>query len=381
MSNEYYYNSESDPVALDLSNFAESSTSGPGTTPLFLSAATGIRHSPSVISPTLGGSTTIEFTLATAADVILRIYKENTTSPEVRVIPMPGLGAGLHTISWDGKDDDDNFVPDEAYVYALSTSVAGFTDVFNPPRPPEGSKVIHLELASQINATYNLYRNEPLKIVFDVKHAPGRVRVNRLIPGNPPEVTLLNFAPFPQLFNRLFVYDGFDSNGVFFGSDPRRYFFHPDPIQRNAVIVEKTSPRISGPGYVPGGPAQPPAIEVKGDPYLIRLSYDQISRIAFCIDQPADLTVKILKPGKGDPSVPADVVASLPPTPYPALNCENGGSPYVAEWNGTEAGPDPHVLRPVADGAYTFTIEARNAVPTGQTNLRSIYRGIVQTRQ
>jgi len=394
-NNTQYVNSLSDPVAIDLSNFASSSTSGPGTTPLFLNPMTGISHSPSLMAPTLGGVLGINFSLVTPADVTLRIYKENTTFPEVRVITMPGLGAGPHTIPWDGKDGDGNFVTDEAYTYALSTSVAGFTDVFNPARPPELNKLVHLDLthgSTSFPSGYNVYRNEPLKILFDVERARGRVRVNQVFGASPPTIiNLANFWPFPEMFRQLFVYDGFGPSGDLFVG-PATYFFHPDPIQRNAVIVERTTPLIAGPDYEsvrhapPAiGPTDVPKIEVKGDPYLVRLSYDQISRIAFCIDQPAYLTVKILRPGRGDPTVGADVVATLlqdTTTPHGAVDCAGGASPYVVEWNGTEASSaDPHLLRPVADGAYTFTIEARNAVPTGQTNLRSIYRGIVQTRQ
>lgn len=396
-SNNILYNTASDPVAIDLSNFADSATSGPGTIPLFLNAATGLSHIPSLMAPTLGDTLSVQFTLATPADVILRIYKENTTAPVVREISMPGLGAGPHTIPWDGKDGNDNFVSDEAYTYVLSTSVAGFTDVFNPAVAPSGSKVVHTQLSNGSQSfppAFNLYRNKPLKILFDVANARGRVRVNRVpdpvqYPGS-PTVTLADFVAFPEMYRQLFVYNGFGPTGAFVGGGKATYWFHPEALQRNAVIVERTAPLIAGPAYVslryppPAnlGQVNPPAIEVKGDPYLVRLSYDQLSRIAFCIDQAAYLTVRILEPGSGNPDVAANVVATLlqdTTTPHAAQNCNAGGTPYVVEWDGTEPGAaDPYVMQPVEDGSYTFTIEARNAL---QTNLRSIYRGIVQTRQ
>jgi hypothetical protein len=362
---------------------------------------TGISHSPQLIAPTLGDALSVQFTLVTPADVTMRIYEEDVPATVLRTISLPGLGAVPHTVPWDGKDDAGNFVPDEGYVYVLTTDVAGFSDVFNPAAAPGQTTAVAKagQPAAPIPTTYNVHRNQPLKILFDMNSNRSRVRVNRTLTGVPP-VTLVNTAPFPHLFNQLFVYDGFDPSGNFLeaGSPtPTFHFGHPVPMKRNAVIVERTTPLIAGPTYVSARknpvspktppPAQMPAIEVKGEPYLIRLSYDQVSRIAFCIDQAAYLTVKILKPGRGDPGVPADVVATLvqdvPGTmpPHAARDCTpaGGAAPYVVEWDGTEASAaDPFVMRSVADGSYTFTIEARNAL---QTNLRSLYRGIVQTRQ
>lgn len=386
--NQFFYNSVSDPVAIDLSNYRATANGGPGSTPLFYNIVTGVSHSPQVIAPTLGEALSIQFYLVTPSDVTVNIFEEDTPGNVKRTLLAPALGIGPHTIVWNGKDGSGNFVADEAYAYAISTTIAGITDVFNPPLAPIGSKLIHLvEETTPFPGSYDIYRNEPLKILFDVEYAPGRVRVNRVLEGNPAEiVTLVNFAPFAQMNKHLFVYDGFDPAGNFLGPAQRKYYFHPDPIKRNAVIVHRTAPQIVGLSYVPPPPvpgdAQAPAIEVKGDPYLVRLSYDQLSRISFCIDQAAYLTVKILKPERGNPDIAADVVATLlqdTTTPHAAQNCNAGGTPYVVEWDGTApASGDPYMMQPVEDGSYTFTIEARNAL---QTNLRSIYRGIVQTRQ
>jgi len=394
--NPFASNSLSDPVAIDLSNYRASASGGPGSTPLFLYAMTGVSHSPHLMSPTLGDALAVQFTLVTTADVTLRIYEEDQPATVLRTISAPGLGAGAHSIIWDGKNDAGSFVPDEAYTYVLTTSAAGFADSYNPPTAPAQTTAVHLagQPAAAIPPTYNVHRNQPLKILFDMDSDHSRVRVNRTLAGS-PTVTLVDNAPFPYLFNQLFVYDGFDASGNLLettSSTPTFHFGHPIPMKRNAVIVERTKPLVSGPGYVSARkdpvspktapPAQMPAIEVKGEPYLVHLSYDQLSRITFCIDQAAYLTVKILKPGRGNPDVAADVVATLlqdTATPHAAQNCNAGGTPYVVEWDGTEPGAaDPYVMQPVTDGSYTFTIEARNAL---QTNLRSINRGIVQTRQ
>lgn len=405
VSGQSFVNSPSDPVAIDLSNYRETENGGPGSAPLFLNAMTGVSHSPKVMAPTLGDVLSVQYTLITAADVTLRIYEERPPGALVRTISEPGQSAGLRSISWDGRDSANNFVSDEAYTYVLTTSVAGFSDAYNPPTSPAQTNSVSLAglPAAPIPLTYNVHRNQPLKILFDMNNLlvgmnsdHSRMTVNRTLPGS--LVTLIDKAPFPLLFNQLFVYDGFDPNGNLLepasaSTSPTFHFGHPIPMKRNAVIVERTKPLVSGPGYVSARknpadpktppPSQMPSIEVKGDPYLVRLSYDQHSRITFCVDQAAYLTVKILKPGRGNPDIAADVVATLlqDSTPHAAQNCapNAAGVPYVVEWDGTEpGGADPYLMRPVEDGSYTFTIEARNAL---QPNLRSIYRGIVQTRQ
>jgi flagellar hook assembly protein FlgD len=69
-------------------------------------------------------STTIRFSLREAGKVHLAIY--NLQGREVRTLAASEMRAGVHTLSWDGKDQHGHAVP--SGVYFCKLRVNGFED-------------------------------------------------------------------------------------------------------------------------------------------------------------------------------------------------------------------------------------------------------------
>ena len=70
-------------------------------------------------------STTIEYRLPEAGDVLLVIY--NLLGQEVRTLVRESMDAGFHSVVWDGTDEFGKQVASGIYIYRMS--VADFTQV------------------------------------------------------------------------------------------------------------------------------------------------------------------------------------------------------------------------------------------------------------
>jgi hypothetical protein len=142
----------------------------------------------------------------------------------------------------------------------------------------------------------------------------------------------------------------------------------PQMLQFNSVVVRGGSPRLTG---VSGTPQ----VTITSDPVLIVQTLDQFASIGYCLDRPARVTMKLLKPGAFDPNDPAAVVQTfLQDQLQPATNCAAGGVPNVQQFRGF-ALDDPDALLLNEDGVYTFSLEARDPVVLGSG--RTLYLGAV----
>ncbi len=374
-------------VVIDISLYLDEVNGNPvSMDPTYSFVLKSVVSTPSTISPTYGDTATISFDLLVDANVKIELYIESDdsyspTAPVgdlVKTEDLGSLSAGAHSWIWDGRDDSEAYVGDEAYRYVITATRGTPPDpqlpssVFNPPRPPD--ERTSTAAGHEFTQMYDAFKNESYIMSIDSTVPVGksgaggsrvRWRVDEYASG--PEIRGWKERVLPIRDDNLFVYDGRADSGVIFDGNLNNWFFWAVPISvgRNSIIVENTKPTPRNPNYDVS--TSPPQIEVKSDPYLIHPSYEQFTTIAYKLDQDATVTMKILKPGSGNPgSMPDDVVAII----YDE-EAQTAGTIYPATWV-----PRDSMGRLVKEeGVFTFWIRAEI---TGQPSLYSEYRGVIQ---
>ena len=318
---------------------------------------TGVRVSPEQFNPVLNTPVTYAFRLPLPANAELRIMEEGATLP-ARIITQSFAEAGPQTLAWDGRDGDGHYVNDGAYypVIILSNGQQTYTYAPTPGPPAGGSGVIALR--------YNVYRNDFFKIDYTMG-APGLVRM-RVAPQGEPVFYPINWKPYPGGVS-LLVWDGRRPDGSLVDKPVSLYFDPPKYLRFGTTIVSGIQPTIRGTGAAP-------AVEVKADPYLVVHSYEQIARMAYQLDQDADVTIKMLPPGVADPTNPQAI--TLIDNQRQAASDGQNPKIHSVEWRGYRTA-DTHAIQTAGNGAYTFTIQATSAA----TGRASLYRGVLQLFQ
>lgn len=367
------------PVAVDFSNYlAAVGSMTPSVSPgLFSTVITQVsRISGPTLTPTLPSLAPLQVSmqvLGAGADVTFDIYEEDDDTRTNLIYRETRTGAsGPQTFTWNGTNnqlpgaDPDPFVDNEAYIYVVSA--AGGLGSYDPPRVEMYSQANSVDPINQ-PVPYNVFQNDFLKMRFNVDNAPGRTTFalyqsqgGTLIRPIAPNVV------FSQGTYRYFVYDGREPTiGALESIAEESHYFYvsaPVSLRPNHVVVEQARPRIQPPDFDPA--AATPRIEVKSDPYLVINSYDQVSRIAYQLDQSASVTVQILDPSMIPVGAPLVSGASQQP-----------GLTYMLTWSGVDA-LTAGGLYDLINGNYTFAITAANP---SQPSLSTTYRGVIQVRQ
>jgi hypothetical protein len=147
------------------------------------------------------------------------------------------------------------------------------------------------------------------------------------------------------------VWDGRDPSGQIIDIDSYVYFPPPTTLRPNYVITTGDTPKVT---------------DQHSDPYLMNLTYGQITQLRYTLERDADVTVKILPPGIADPDYAGAIVLvdSVP----------TGAGSYEIEWDG-RAPADPHatLAEVVEEGPYTFVVQALNA----DTGTATVTRGVI----
>jgi parallel beta-helix repeat protein len=366
-------------VAVDFSNYLDAAPpiGVPVSFAAFTSIVTPFAISKDVLRPTFDTDdfVTISFSLLSDVDSLnVKLIEDVNLGATVRTIVVPTPVAGVHNVNWDGKDDGGLFVRDFAYRVRITATKGGHDYVHELFREVGGSHAF-AELTASATTPWNGHRNQYSKAMV------RNLRVNRpamwaLVQWEDDDASIVRRALAPNQ-ERLMVFDGRSSTGLLL-PDPGaptnqvEVGYHGTPAVRKAIFVQDTAPVVFG--VREGDVATVPTIsnvEVLSDPYLANPIYDQVSTIQFKLDQPGDVSVKILKPGAPDDSDPADVVADLDVTGSALLKS--------ATWHGYDESVSDadEVLQATQPGSYTFLIEAR---PEGQPSPKSTYRGTIQVR-
>lgn len=267
----------------------------------------GVSRTSPVIRPTLGESSTIGFSLNQPAVVTLRMVPEASPlkdypdqTPEgdaVRAISL-SLPSGPASVTWDGKNNAGNIVPNEAYVYSIEARApSGRFDKYNLASKtyPNPSEIYFPPSAT----AYDPHKNQ--FVFYDMNTlgaGRGSFRVeyrnhqNQTITLWPQDRVFFNLGP-----NSIF-WDGRDAAGNIvtdiasinyyitgspFVTPPQAHIYG---IKTNYVIVDAATPRI-------------PGISIKSDPYIVYLSFGQVTRLKYTLLDAARVTVTVRDPLTG----------------------------------------------------------------------------------
>ena len=335
------------------------------TVTLYLShiSISGVSFSPAVIVPTAGGELSVNFNLGLPAEVTLQIYKEGTTEL-VASRQASYTTAGIKTMIWDGKDDSNNHLPDEAYRFEILAD-SGSTSSLYAIRGGEGVNSPPGYINFQdFDPHKNIYLKSNVSITSSMRFITNAIQNSgTYINGG---VGIVSKALLPGDYTIL--WDGRDIDGkmvdglLTLGNGMRT-------LEQNAVFVQGNSPQLSG--IFPA-----PNIEIKSDPYTLFHSYDQASVVAFTVDQDVIATVRLIKPClHSDLTCSADFDAPGAITLLDNVQLIGGqANIHSFEWRGydtSQATPDTNDILVSDEGTYTYIIKAVSEA----SGVTSFYRG------
>ncbi len=308
------------------------------------------------INPALGEVSTISFELNAPATVTLQMTDEQS-GRVVRSIVQNFISAGPGIMTWNGKDDSDNYVQDEAYLYTL-TADDGLQQSIYSPSVTTGTGYV----TSSTIVDYNISRNEFWKNNTTMSYTQRiRLCINDGAGAGFSCLLSNSYAETigtPYEVGEQWIYwDGRDLDGVY--NDSSDYNFQwtsTEKLPPNTIIVKGTAPFVHGEGVAP-------EIEIKSNPYFVQHSYEEFSQIKFQVDQNSTVTAKLLPPGVNDPNA-TNAIMLIDGQPLVANTIE------TIIWKGYLDNDTNNILID-EEGLYTFTIEATSDV----TGFTTLYRG------
>ncbi len=305
--------------------------------------------------PLNGESVAIGFDLtATQASVVLQIYTEKDRQLVYESAPQL-MASGTQSISWDGRDGNGAYVPDEAYVFKLTAFYDGRYD----ESIPTGGGTVRAPTTAN-DSSYNAFVNDFFKTTITLP-VNARVAFSFTPSGGQPVYTM-NYEPF-EAGTHPIVWDGRDQDGSILSGPVGVWIHDTVDLPSNVIIVKGNRPEITGTA---------PDIEVKSNPYRIMHSYDQVSRISYNLSADCMVTVKLLPPGDNDVNSSAAIVL----TSNELQNAQDGGGQpldHVLEWRGYDPADTNNILVS-EEGTYTFVIQATSVA----SGIATTYRGALQ---
>jgi len=329
-------------------------------------AVYNVMHTVTTIYPTQGDTSKISFSINTPATVTLKIINEETGAV-VRTYVQNYLVGGSYDYTWDGKDDGNNYVPDEAYIYTISADNGAGQTEYIPDIIFDESSIS----GATFSVDYDVVKNEYFKIllfnnattsrlVFCVNPIPS---IQLIVDCDEPGSIIISKEPFEPFGPQYYYWNGRDLAGNEINNRDYHFFFpQPTNLPENTIIVKDTVPSIYGEGIAPN-------IEVKSNPYIVHHSYEEFSQIRFQVNQDSAVTAKLLPPGINDPNDLNSIVL-LDNQPVVANVIE------TMTWNGY-LDTDTNNILITEEGMYTFTIQATSNV----TGLTTLYRGALTINQ
>lgn len=300
---------------------------------------TEVGLSSSAFDPYVGEQAQMLYTLNRPAHVTLRIY-DDLTKALIRTLTFAGQPAGARTATWNGRNDNNQTVPLEAYYFTLEATDAigrrgGWNDADNPfvgPWPEHQNPTVNV-------TEYDPYRNEPVTITYEVS-APDRIDTLQITDATGVVRTLLTQAvQAPGL--RTVVWDGRRDDGTMHAGPFNVYFGTPFALPLHAIIAQHDLPDISS---------------VRAEAYVILPVFGEVSTLSYTLTQSARISLEIADPnGNSVRMLQSDVLKTA--------------GTHTAEWDGrTDAGSV------VSDeGTYAVTLTLEDPV----TGLTSVRRGAI----
>jgi len=328
--------------------------------------------STTILRPALGEVASVSFSVLLPSTTFKYTISDERTGQVVRTLEQI-YGASINNVlSWDGKNDAGNYVPDEAYVYTL-TATNGIE--FQDYTPISNEGVTGAIFGSGL-VNFDPVRNQLWINNVNVSAGPlcrvtlcvSRVATQTLCSPSATSFKAVDGVPLQAGLQTIY-WDGYDPSGDPLITNSYAFYFPaPIPLPTNTILVKGTTPFISGEDVAPN-------IEVKSNPYIVTHSYEEQTQIRFQLDQDSVVNVKLLPPGVSDPNDPS---AQVLVNAAMLLAESSPGVPQIhtATWKGYDDSvpvPDTNNILVATEGTYTFTIEATSVV----TGLTSLYRGAV----
>ncbi len=227
-------------------------------------------------NPNRNQTATINYTIGTDSDITINIYDYETDALVRTLLAAQPKFAGVNATVWDGKNDSVQILPKGVYIYIIDAQTAGGKKGRYDPGQVQAT------VAQVINATvtpggsFSPFKGDRLKIQYGLT-APAIVSMGFL-----SSVQYVDNEP-RDVSGNVDYWDGRNTNGSMAVLEGE-----PFPVQAKAqrlpenaiVIVGKTSLDV-------------PALTT--DPYVIRPLYNQTTKITYSINEPATVTVSILK--------------------------------------------------------------------------------------
>ncbi len=387
---------------VDFSGFFLDAAGGPAVDGFTWSSSgyTRFRQDKVVLKPVTapGDIVTIRFTPAqTLVSLSMKVYSENDTAL-ARLIDTPCTRSSAPkdvevVCTWDGRDSPNNeIVPWEAYRFVVTGTPTdgGPAVTLDPPRRenylPGGNNQVFGDTASgcftanpfptcvsdttnTFDVTVDLAKNQYFNFDYTViQHyarpdeyaVRAKVQVYEDLSFGNVIATPLNFPILPSFNGQTpnavrAMWDGRDDEGKLITGEHAIRFWVPEPLHPFSVIVENATSRI---------------LSVSADPYLIYHSYDQTTTLGLQLGSSAKVKVYILPPGE------LDIAAAVQTISLNDGNALSAGT-HTFGWNGQPAGEDTNRRSAVADGVYSFAVEAQH--PTNPAHA-SLFRGVIQVR-
>ncbi|WP_444905899.1 beta strand repeat-containing protein [Microbulbifer sp. SSSA008] len=319
-----------------------------------------VSRNQTTVNPVSGENLVISFDLSAGATVTLDI-KDEQTEVLVRSVVETFDSAGSYSLNWDGKDGEGNYVQEEAYTYDLTAVSGGVEGVYAIENAGTSSDILIGSMDSTMNAAQNDFMKAAVTPTSNV-----RVYMEVTPSGGDKRVVYDN-VPMEAGAHYL-VWDGRTADGVLTSGSFSTYVPYPEVLPTNVVIIDGITPSISG-------TLDAPNIEVKSDPYLMYHSYDQISKVAYLLDQDSYVTFKLLPPDIGDPT-DAGAITLIDNQLQAANDSDGAVATHEVEWTGYEES-DGNAIMVSDEGVYSFWIEATSAT----TGASTTYYGALQLYQ
>ncbi|WP_300461120.1 FlgD immunoglobulin-like domain containing protein [Desulfobacula sp.] len=196
-------------------------------------AIQNVQVDPGTLRP--GESVGLSFYLNTAARVTIRVY-----TPDYNVIRHlitdQTRPAGINTVSWDGRDDSGQMVPNEAYLFGIAASGADGTRVVYDPTAHSGGEISDVRIQN-IDGTAGKYN-----ISYTVPH-PSRISLQAGVHNGPLLKTLIDWQPMPA-GEYDYPWDGMDETGQIqvMAESGTHLYLEGFLLPENGVIVQGSDP-------------------------------------------------------------------------------------------------------------------------------------------
>jgi len=238
-----------------------------------------ISISPIFFSAFSGEATDINYTINKDAVVTLNIYNYMTKHPLRALVERQSRTVGVHTESWDGKNDAGNILPPDVYYFTIKAEDAD--QRFGEYDPVYVPGTTNIEPGSTVEpANVDPYKGEVATVSYGLTvPAWATIKVG-LSGGGSSDRILVNNQP-RDVTNTDF-WDGRNDGGNIAGSGTYVvYGFDLNILPDNASVIQSDA-RIE---------------ELKADPYVIYAGQGDVTEITYIFSHDAVVSLEILSPG------------------------------------------------------------------------------------